>query len=143
MKYNSTKIITLGSTAFRQPEADSHCKFLHGYNLKAKFWFTADDLDENNWVVDFGGLKGLKEELKYTFDHKTIISSQDKYLYKFKELNDLGLIDLIILQGVGIEKFAEHCLKLANKVLSKHKAHCYKCEVFEHERNSAIYEIES
>ena len=62
--FSSTKIIELGSCAFRQPQADSHCRFLHGYRLTAKFWFEADRLDQNNWVVDFGGLKGLKKLMK-------------------------------------------------------------------------------
>ena len=54
--FQSTKTLPLGSTAFRQPFAQSHCKYLHGYRLQAKFWFEADKLDENSWVVDFGSL---------------------------------------------------------------------------------------
>ena len=53
-KFISTKIIPLGSAAFRQPFARSHCKFIHGYRLQAKFWFECEVLDNNNWVVDFG-----------------------------------------------------------------------------------------
>ena len=83
MKFTSTKILELGSCAFRQPKAaHSHCRFIHGYRLTAKFWFGTNQLDENHWVVDFGGFKGLKEELKRTFDHKTVISKKDPFLYK-------------------------------------------------------------
>ena len=57
MSFTSTKIIELGSCAFRQPKAESHCRFIHGYRLTAKFWFGANQLDKNNWVVDFGSLK--------------------------------------------------------------------------------------
>ena len=64
MAFQSTKIIELGSCAFRQPAADSHCRFLHGYRLTAKFWFGANELDKNNWVVDFGSLSHLKKILK-------------------------------------------------------------------------------
>ena len=138
--YHSTKKIVLGSTCFRQPFADSHCKFLHGYNLYAKFYFKAKELDNNNWVVDFGGLKEFKKHLRKTFDHTTIISKKDPYLDKFRELNDLGIIDLIILQNISIEMFALHCLKKANHYLEveKSKAKCYKVEVFEHDKNSGI-----
>ena len=45
------------SAVFRQLHADSHCRFLHGYSLQFKFTFGCDELDEKNWVVDFGGLK--------------------------------------------------------------------------------------
>ena len=47
------------SAAFRQWRAESHCRFMHGYSLEFGFVFGAHELDENNWVVDFGGLKGL------------------------------------------------------------------------------------
>ena len=66
MSFNSTKIIELGSCAFRQPRAKSHCRFIHGYRLVAKFWFSCNELDENNWVVDFGSLKGLKDKGGWT-----------------------------------------------------------------------------
>ena len=36
MSHTSSKLIELGSTAFRQPRADSHCRYIHGYQLKAE-----------------------------------------------------------------------------------------------------------
>ena len=71
-KYFSTKCYghNIGlSAVFRQPLAHSHCKLLHGYSLSFKFTFGCDELDERNWVVDFGGLKPLKAWLEETFDH--------------------------------------------------------------------------
>ena len=75
--YQSTKVIDLGSTAFRQPFAKSHCRFVHGYRLRAKFWFKSDELDKNGWVVDFGMLKEFKKQLLKTFDHTLIIRRDD------------------------------------------------------------------
>jgi len=47
--FQSTKIIELGSCAFRQWRAeDTHCKYVHGYQLKAKFWFGCQGLDDKN-----------------------------------------------------------------------------------------------
>ena len=140
--FSSTKIIELGSCAFRQPQADSHCRFLHGYRLTAKFWFEADRLDQNNWVVDFGGLKGLKKLMKDQFDHTTCISRTDPKLEQFKRLRDEGVCDLRVMDGVGIEKFAEYCYTVANEYvdeLTDGRCKCVKVEVFEHENNSAIY----
>ena len=142
MSYISTKIIELGSCAFRQPNADSHCRFVHGYRLTAKFWFEAKHLDENNWVVDFGGLKDLKEILRNQFDHTTCIARTDPKIDMFKKLKEAGVCDLRIMDGVGIEKFAEWCFKAANKFvagLTVNRCRCVKVEVFEHENNSAIY----
>lgn len=142
--FTSTKIIELGSCAFRQPQADSHCRFLHGYRLTAKFWFSAKHLDQNNWVVDFGGLKGLKKIMQDQFDHTTCISQTDPKLDVFKKLRDAGVCDLRVMDGVGIEKFAEWCHTVADKYvneLTDGRCNCTKVEVFEHENNSAIFEM--
>ena len=97
MSYQSTKIIELGSCAFRQPQADSHCRFIHGYRLKAKFWFEATHLDENNWVVDFGGLKQLKNLMQDQFDHTTCIARTDPKISLFKQMRDAGVCDLRVM----------------------------------------------
>ena len=140
--FQSTKIIELGSCAFRQPSADSHCRFLHGYRLTAKFWFQAKHLDQNNWVVDFGGLKDLKKILREQFDHTTCISRTDPYVDEFKRMRDAGICDLRLMDGVGIEKFAEWCYHTANRYvagITDNRCKCIKVEVFEHENNSAVY----
>ena len=144
-KFTSTKVIPLGSCAFRQPYATSHCKFIHGYRLQAKFWFSCNTLDNNNWVVDFGSLKQLKTQLEELFDHKTVIWSKDPDLDMFKLLELRGMIELVTLEdGVGIECFAKLCYKLADeyvKDLTQGRCWCSKVEVWEHPDNSAIYEI--
>ncbi len=144
MKFQSTKVIELGSCAFRQPKANhSHCRFLHGYRLTAKFWFAASELDENNWVVDFGGLKGLKEKLKNQFDHTTCIAADDPALPVFKELEKAGACDLRVMSnGTGVERIAEWCYDTADffiKAATNDRCWVEKVEVFEHEDNSAIF----
>jgi len=142
MKFVSTKIIDLGSCAFRQPYADSHCKYLHGYRLRAKLWFTCNQLDSNNWVVDFGSLKKLKTILEDTFDHTTVIWENDPELDTFKALHKKGIIDLrIFKEGVGIEMFAKHVLDKANNYIKENtnnRCSVSKVEVWEHEFNSAL-----
>ena len=144
-RYVSTKVIELGSCAFRQWRAEhSHCKFLHGYQLKAKFWFGGESLDEKNWIVDFGGLKQLKETLQHQFDHTTCVAADDPELELFMEMDKRGIIQLRIMpRGVGIERTAEFVWKAADefvKQLTNNRCWCEKVEVFEHEDNSATYE---
>jgi len=142
VNYKSTKKIILGSCCFRQPEAESHCKYLHGYNLYAKLWFECNELDKHNWVVDFGCLKEIKNNLKNMFDHKTIITIKDPEIKTFKLLHKKGIIDLRICNGVGIEKFAEYVFTDVNRFIKiKTNGRCWvsKCEVWEHDLNSAIY----
>ena len=141
-KFQSTKVIDLGSCAFRQPRADSHCRFIHGYRLKAKFWFEADELDINNWVVDFGSLKPLKQQLERQFDHTLCIDTDDPMLLTFQTLSEKDIADVRIMNGVGIEMTAKWCYDAANEHLgngTSNGARCIKVEVWEHEGNSAIY----
>lgn len=142
MKFVSTKVIELGSCAFRQWGAKhSHCQYIHGYQLKAKFWFGCSELDEKNWAVDFGDLKDLKQLLQNQFDHTLCIAANDPHLNLFKQLESVGACVLRIMpNGVGIERSAEFCLTLADKYIrEKYNNRCWveKVEVWEHENNSA------
>jgi 6-pyruvoyltetrahydropterin/6-carboxytetrahydropterin synthase len=113
--------------------------------LTAKFWFEANELDENNWVVDFGGLKKLKSKMEDMFDHTTVISRDDPALPLFEDLAKKDIVVLNVMEnGVGIERFAEWCWSTANdhvQEITNGRCRCVKVEVFEHEKNSAIYEV--
>ena len=143
-KFLSTKIIDIGSCAFRQPKATSHCRKIHGYRLSAKFWFEADELDINHWVVDFGGLKPLKQVLEHQFDHTTCIAGDDELLPIFLTLHDAGGCDLRVMpNGTGIERISEWCFNAAQSFITETtsgRCWCTKVEVWEHQGNSAIYE---
>jgi 6-pyruvoyltetrahydropterin/6-carboxytetrahydropterin synthase len=145
MPYQSTKTYghNIGlSACFRQPNAHSHCKFLHGYSLQFKFTFQAGELDDKNWVVDFGGLKPLKAWLEDTFDHKVVLDRDDPMLYKFAELENVGLAEITILDGVGVEMFAKHAYNYADKLvreMTDNRCWVISVECAEHGANSAIY----
>ena len=148
MAYYSTK--TYGhntglSACFRQPNADhSHCSLLHGYSLSFKFTFAAEELDNKNWVVDFGGLKPLKKWLEDNFDHKVVLTKEDPFMDTFKDLEAKGLAELNILDGVGVEKFAEHACRFANELVWKAtdaRCRCVEVECAEHGANSAIFRV--
>ena len=146
--YESTKTYghNIGlSACFRQPKAHSHCKYLHGYALQFKFTFGCKHLDERNWVVDFGGLKPLKAWLEDTFDHKVVLDKDDPELHHFESLALNKLAELTILDGVGVEKFAEHACKFADKLvkdMTNNRCFVVSCECAEHGANSAIYHNE-
>ena len=116
MRFTSNKVINLGSAAFRQwRSTHSHCRFIHGYNLTADITFEAEELDERNWVMDFGGLKDLKKTLEHTFDHKLVVAADDPQIDLLKQLDDVGVAEVVVLPGgVGCERFAEFVLKTAD-----------------------------
>jgi 6-pyruvoyltetrahydropterin/6-carboxytetrahydropterin synthase len=130
------------SACFRQPKAHSHCKFLHGYALAFKFTFGCSELDERNWVVDFGGLKPLKAWLEDTFDHKVVLDKDDTMMQYFENIQTAGLCELTILDGVGVEKFAEHAFNFADNLIEEmtnRRCRVESVECSEHGANSAIY----
>jgi 6-pyruvoyltetrahydropterin/6-carboxytetrahydropterin synthase len=144
--YMSTKTYghSVGLTCcFRQWRAESHCRFLHGYPIKVKFCFEATELDVRNWVVDFGSLKSLKGWLEDTFDHKTIVASDDPYLTTFRTMHNVGIIDMVELPATGMEKFAEFIYEYAETWLidNGYSPRCRLAyvEVSEHDGNSAVY----
>jgi len=152
--FTSTKLFDGYSTVFRQWRAEgTHCKFLHGYAVSFRVWFEGD-LDERNWVWDFGGMKrangtidGMnpKQWFDYLLDHTTIIAEDDPYLEQFKQLADDGIIQLRILPSVGAERFAEYLFKKINEFVQEethYRVRVAKVEVYEHDRNSASYEEE-
>jgi 6-pyruvoyltetrahydropterin/6-carboxytetrahydropterin synthase len=145
--FESTKIIELGSCAFRQWRAEgTHCKYIHGYRLMAKFWFGCTGLDDKNWVINFGGLKEVKKVLQDQFDHTLCIAKDDPLLEEFKQLDAMGGCILKIMDGVGIEKTAEWCFKVVDPMIREMSVdRCWvnKVEVWEHDLNSAIYEKRS
>ena len=146
MSYRSTK--TYGhdiglSCAFRQYRAKSHCHLLHGYAIAVKVEFEANILDHRNWVVDFGGLKSFKEELKNLFDHKVIVAEDDPFMDWYVRGQELGVLELVVMPQVGCEYFAYHiaCIARAWLHINKLTPRCTikSVEVREHGANSAIY----
>ena len=99
--YQSTKIFDGFSTVFRQWKAETtHCRFLHGYGISFKLWFEGE-LDDRNWVWDFGGMKRAKtkidgkspkEWMDYMFDHTMIIAADDPWKDAFQQMDEAGRV---------------------------------------------------
>ena len=144
--YQSTKQFghDLGiSCAFRQWGAThSHCSKIHGYALAFKFTFQAGELDQRNWVQDFGGLKELKNVLMETFDHKLVVAVDDPKRKELEALHEAGIADVVIVPRVGCEAFAKIAYDIAVSMLSldfNTRIKLVSVEVKEHGANSALY----
>lgn len=143
MAYRSTKTYTGLSVAFRQWRAASHCRFIHGYALTVRLEFEADQLDQNNWVVDFGGLKEFKEWLEIWFDHKLLVAHDDPFRPQFEHLAQIEVARIRIVQDTGCEAFAkmiyDHGVMWLEQKAYAPRVRMYRVEVREHGANSAIY----
>lgn len=161
MKFTSEKLFDGYSACFRQWKAEgTHCKFLHGYAVSFRVTFEGE-LDERNWVFDFGGMKRAENNITFEhmgkeiqmmpkdffawlLDHTTIIAQDDPELEMFKELNKKGVIQLRVMENVGCERFAEFLFFIINDFLQKEtlgRVKATSVTVYEHERNSATFTI--
>ena len=94
------------SCCFRQWRATSHCNKLHGYALQVEVEFEGE-LDEKNWIVDFGGLKAFKQYLEFMFDHTTVVANDDPEHELFNALASKKMIALRIVPATGCEAFSK------------------------------------
>jgi len=151
MKFQSTKVFDGYSTVFRQWRAEgTHCSFLHGYGISFKIIFEGE-LDERNWVWDFGGMKRAKgtidsmapkEWMDFMFDHTYIIALDDPFLPKAMEMHREGIVQLRVIPATGAEQFAKYIYdKVSEFILEEtnNRVRVVSVEFKEHAKNSAIY----
>lgn len=148
-RYTSTKEwVDEFPCAYKQWKADTHCNLNHGYSFSIRVFFGTNQLDKRGWVVDYGGLKELKQLLKDQFDHKTLIAADDPDLETYKKLESQGILSLTVLPGVGCERIADMIYKFINSVYipdylgqgEADRVWCYRVEVRETQGNMAFRE---
>ena len=150
-KFQSSKVFDGFSTVFRQWKAkETHCRFLHGYGISFKVYFEGE-LDEKNWVWDFGGMKraktridGLqpKKWMDYMFDHTVIIAEDDPELQAFIQMGKAGVAQVRVIPATGAEKFAEYIYRNINefvKAETGNRVRVTKVKFMEHGKNAAYY----
>ena len=151
-KFQSTKLFDGFSCVFRQWRAEgTHCKYLHGYGVSFRVWFEGD-LDEKNWVWDFGGMKRAKGTIdgmspkawmNYTFDHTLIVAEDDPEIETFKQMDANGVAQVRIIPATGAERFAQFIFDKLNPFIQEEtndRVKVTRVEFMEHNKNTAIYE---
>jgi 6-pyruvoyltetrahydropterin/6-carboxytetrahydropterin synthase len=147
----STKVFDGFSCVFRQAKAEgTHCRFLHGYGISFKVWFKGE-LDERNWVWDFGGMKRAENEIDgmnpkmwmdHMFDHTMLVATDDPFLESFRRMDEAGVIQLREVPATGAERFAQYIYEKLNAFVVEEtdgRVKVLKVEFREHGKNSAIY----
>ena len=138
--FRCTKILRGFPCTHRQWRASSHCRFVHGYDRTVVLNFACSELDENGWVMDFGGLSRIKRWLNDLFDHTFLAAEDDPHLDKWKNLDELGLIQLRVLPNPGIEGSADYIFSHVTAILAEvtqERVWLESVEVRENEKNSA------
>jgi 6-pyruvoyltetrahydropterin/6-carboxytetrahydropterin synthase len=150
-KFQSTKVFDGYSTVFRQWRAEgTHCSFLHGYGISFKIVFEGE-LDERNWVWDFGGMKRAKNTIDgmppkvwmdYMFDHTYIIAEDDPFLPLAIEMDKNEIAQVRVIPATGAEQFAKFIYDKVSefiKIETNNRVRVVSVEFKEHNKNSAIY----
>ena len=150
-KFQSSKVFDGFSTVFRQWKAETtHCKYVHGYGISFKVYFEGD-LDERNWVWDFGGMKRAKtlidgkspkEWMDYMFDHTLVVAEDDPELKAFQQMDTAGVAQVRVIPATGAEKFAEYIYTKLNKFVdteTEGRVRVTKVKFMEHGKNAAYY----
>ena len=150
-KFQSSKVFDGFSTVFRQWKAkETHCRFLHGYGISFKVYFEGE-LDEKNWVWDFGGMKRAKTRIDglqpkawmdYMFDHTVIIAEDDPDVQAFIQMGQAGVAQVRIIPATGAEKFAEYIYSNINEFVKTEtdgRVRVTKVKFMEHGKNAAYY----
>ena len=150
-KFQSSKVFDGFSTVFRQWKAETtHCRFVHGYGISFKVYFEGE-LDDRNWVWDFGGMKRAKTLIDgkqpkawmdYMFDHTMIIAEDDPWKDAFQQMGEANVAQVRIIPATGAEKFAEYIYTKLNgfvKSETVNRVRVTKVKFMEHGKNAAYY----
>jgi 6-pyruvoyltetrahydropterin/6-carboxytetrahydropterin synthase len=130
--------------AHRQHTHKGHCRFIHGENWTFDITFACRELDENGFVIDFGGLGLLREKLYYFFDHTLLLAASDPLV---KDLNFIifDYAQVRTLESVSAEGLAEFVFTLAEGIRAETHERVWPLKVmcYEDEKNSATYSLDS
>ncbi len=150
-KFQSSKVFDGFSTVFRQWKATTtHCRFVHGYGISFKVYFEGE-LDQRNWVWDFGGMKRAKTLIDgkspkawmdYMFDHTLVVAEDDPELKAFQQMDTAGVAQVRVIPATGAEKFAEYIYNKLNEFVdaeTEGRVKVTKVKFMEHGKNAAYY----
>ena len=150
MRYMVAKLLDGYTTCFRQWQAhDSHCKYLHGYALQFKLYFSASSLDYRGWVWDFAWLRNehilidniqVSNWFDYMFDHTVLVAQDDPNLDDFAALDEKKLIQMRVLPAVSCENIAQLVLQKINPLVqdyTKGEVTLTRVDVYEQAKNCA------
>lgn len=151
--FTSTKKIGPISTCHRNWMAATNsnrdsvkCSLIHGYSRWVQFTFSGE-LDRHQWVQDFGDCKFMKQFIESNWDHRVLVGSNDPQIELLKELHDLSVIDLNIIDasrgwGPGIEGSCLHLFDNLQPELTRRtdgRVRIVKIEIWEHDFNTACF----
>lgn len=149
--------------AHRQHNHDGHCSLIHGHNWAFQFTFAADILDSDGFVIDFGKLKFIKDQLNEWFDHTLVLNKSDPHLqfisdclvHQAKSRPGVLFAKIVTVPNCGAEGLAVWVMQELNRLFfsptdpatvltvgwKSRNVRIVSCTVFEDSKNSATVTI--
>lgn len=122
------------------------CAVTHGYALSIHLEFGGFDLDHRSWLVDFGSLRSLKQEMEDLFDHAHLLAQDDPHYEQIKALGTAGISKITEVERTGCEGLSDFIFEHLNDGWLKINGYgdriiCTKVEVRETGANMAMREL--
>jgi 6-pyruvoyltetrahydropterin/6-carboxytetrahydropterin synthase len=135
--------------AHRQWKHKGHCRFIHGHNWSFEFTFSCERDNGQGFVVDFGGLKWLKQWIEAHFDHTCVLNQDDPLVHQFHSVGGDDAWDITVVPDASCEGIAQFLYEQVNLLFkdegnlpAEDKGRGIKVElvtVYEDSKNSATY----
>lgn len=93
--------------AHRQHRHAGHCARIHGHSWTLSLNFACSELDRHGFVVDFGGLRFLKDWIDTHLDHACVLSADDPELAWVRS-KDGSVFKLLVVESASAEGIARH-----------------------------------
>ena len=102
--YSVTKIFEFEAAHKLNLDYESPCQKIHGHSYKCEMTVGTKALDFNGMVFDFTHLSEVKKEIIDEWDHKLIVSNQDKMISGDKVFNPdlLNVCSIAVFDGGNV-----------------------------------------
>ena len=127
--------------AHRQHRHAGQCALVHGHNWSLRFTFACGRMDVNGFVVDFGGLRYIREWIDATLDHACLFNADDP-LRELLIAAAPGAWKPVVVEHCSAEGIARFVFDAIDPMVREHtsgRAWLQSVEIHEDSRNSACY----
>lgn len=127
--------------AHRQHRHAGHCARIHGHSWTVSLTFACRELDRHGFVVDFGGLRFLREWIDTHLDHACVLSADDPELGWVRP-KDGSVFKLLVVENASAEGIARHLHAALDPLVRSEtggRAWIAELELHEDSRNSVRF----
>jgi 6-pyruvoyltetrahydropterin/6-carboxytetrahydropterin synthase len=127
--------------AHRQDNHDGDCSLIHGHNWAFTFEFSSESLDATGFVIDFGKLGFIREEIARKFDHAYVYNRGDEATAQLLKSHGplFKPLELEKCSCEGIAKYLCELLQPQVRTFTQGRVWISAVEVEEDSKNSARY----